>query len=150
MRVAQHYVILSIPCNISPKYPPKYFILEHPNPLFLSQGERNLLQKLNRRICWGDFYQFIGHRCALGVTPLLLTQRARLRSPVGPISWLRFFPGFPSTVRRMSGNLGHIRPRLSYGHHISSKLCINRLRTATVSDLSCSTWPSFNNKHQQS
>ena len=72
-----------------------------------------------------------------------------VRSPVGSISWLRFFRGFPSTVRQMSGNLGHIRPRLSYGHHIWSKPYIIRLWTATVSDLSCSTWPSFNNKQQQ-
>ena len=52
------------------------------------------------------------------VTWLPLTQRARIRSPVGWISWLRFFPGFPSTIRQTSGNVGHIRPRLSYGHHI--------------------------------
>ena len=32
-----------------------------------------------------------------------------------------FFRRFPSTVIKMSGNLGHIRPRLSHGHHVSSK-----------------------------
>ena len=42
----------------------------------------------------------------------------------------------------MTGNLDHIRPPL-YGHHVSSKPYSNRLRTATVSDLSCSTWPSL-------
>ena len=31
-----------------------------------------------------------------------------------------FFQRFSSTVWQMSGNLGHIRPRVSYGHHISS------------------------------
>ena len=36
----------------------------------------------------------LGHRYGLGVTSLLLTQRARVRSPVGSVSWLRFFPGF--------------------------------------------------------
>ena len=46
------------------------------------------------------------------VTSLLLTQRVRVGSPVGSISWLRFFQGFPS-------NLGHIHPRVSYGHHIN-------------------------------
>ena len=46
----------------------------------------------------------------------------------------------------MSGNLGYIRLRLSYGHHISSKTYIISLRTATVSNLSCSAWPSLNNK----
>ena len=57
------------------------------------------------------------HRYGLGITSLFLTQRARVRSPVVSISWLRFFRGFPSTVRQMSGNLGPIRPRLSYDHH---------------------------------
>ena len=83
------------------------------------------------------------HRCGLGVISLLLTHRARVQSPVESVSWLRFFRGFPLTVRQMSGNLGYIRPRLSYGHHISSKSCIIRLRTATVSDHSCNTWPSL-------
>ena len=62
-------------------------------------------------------------------------------SILGLVSFLvkGFFRGFPSTVRQMSGNLGHNRPRLSYGHHII------RLWTATVSYHSCSTWPSINN-----
>ena len=34
-----------------------------------------------------------------------------------------FSGGFPSTVRQMSAHLGHIRPRLSYGHHISLVGC---------------------------
>ena len=61
---------------------------------------------------------------------LLLTQRARVWSPVGSFSWLRFFLEFSSTVglRQMSGNLGHIRLRLSYGH-TSPKPCIIRLWT---------------------
>ena len=56
--------------------------------------------------------------------------------------------GFPSTVRQMSGNLGHIRPRLSYGHHTqySIQTIFIRLRTATVSDLRCSIWLLLNNK----
>ena len=45
----------------------------------------------------------------------------------------------PSAVRQMSGYLDHIRPRLSY---------IIRLRKATVSDGSCCTWQSLNNKQQ--
>ena len=48
--------------------------------------------------------------------------------------------------RKMSGNLGLNRPRLSRGRHISSKSYIIRLRMTTVSDLSCSTWPLLNNK----
>ena len=63
------------------------------------------------------------HRYNLGVTSLLLTQRARVRSPVGPDPG--YFRSFPSTVKQMSGNLGHIRRRLSYGHHISSILKIH-------------------------
>ena len=49
----------------------------------------------------------------------------------------------------MSGNLGHIRPRLSYGRHISSKTIhvIIHLWMATVSDHTCSTWPSLYNNH---
>ena len=68
------------------------------------------------------------HHCGLGVTSLLLTQRARVRSPVGLVSWLKFFRGFPSTVRQISGNFGEIRPRLSYDHHMqgdSVKVCKN-------------------------
>ena len=76
---------------------------------------------------------------SLVVTSLLLTQRARVRSPVGSVSCLRFF----LNVRQMSGNLGHIRPRLSYDYHMSSKPYIIRLRTATISNHNCSTWPSL-------
>ena len=65
------------------------------------------------------------------------------------IFWLRFFRGFPSTIRQMSGNLGHIRPRLSYGHHRSSKPQIIHPWMAMVSDHSCTTWSSLNNKQQQ-
>ena len=34
------------------------------------------------------------HRGFLELTSLLLTQRARIRSPVGSVTWLRFFTGF--------------------------------------------------------
>ena len=64
----------------------------------------------------------------------------------GSISIVEVFRGFPSTVRQMSENLGLIRPRLSYGHPISSKPHFIRLRTATVSDISFSTRSSLNNK----
>ena len=71
-------------------------------------------------------------RDAKSVTSVPLIQWARVRSPVGSISWLRFLRGFPSTARQMSGNLGHIRPRLSYGHNIPSKPYIIRLWTIAV------------------
>ena len=48
-----------------------------------------------------------------GVISLLLTQRVRVSSPVGWISWLSFSRSISSTVRQMSGNLGHLRPRVS-------------------------------------
>ena len=63
------------------------------------------------------------HRCGLGVTPLPLRQRARVQSPVGSIFWFRFLRGFSSTVRQMFGNLGHIHPRVSFGHHNHPKSC---------------------------
>ena len=89
------------------------------------------------------------HRLGLGVRSVPLIQWARVRSPVGTISWLRFLRGFPSTARQMSGNLGHNRPRLSYGHNIPSKPYTIRLRTATVSINSSSTWTWLNNRKQQ-
>ena len=90
------------------------------------------------------------HHCDLEVTTLSLTQRTRVRSPVGSVSWLSFFWVFSSTVRHMSGNLGHIRLWLSFGHHIIIiQTIFSHLRTATVSDLRCSTWPSSNNQKQQ-
>ena len=87
-------------------------------------------------------------------TPLYtILRRTRIRSPVGSILWLWFFRGFPSTLRQMSGNLGHNRPRLSYDHRrpLSSKPYIIRLRMATVSDLSLvhARRKITNNKQQQ-
>ena len=81
-------------------------------------------------------------RCFTYVTahsPTLLSLLLRHRL-FTQVTW-RVAHGFLSTVRQMSGNLGHILPRLSY---------IIRLRTATVSDFSCSTWSSLNNKQHLS
>ena len=63
----------------------------------------------------------------------------------GRVDW-GFVRGFLSITRQMSENLGHIRPRLSYGHPKPSKPYIIRLLTAIVSDLSCSRWSLLNNK----
>ena len=91
------------------------------NKMTTQQGVNKLRRKYhNTDMCINPFTNNSDHRCGLGVTSLLLTQRARVRSPVGSITWLSFFRGFSSTIRKMSGNLGYIRPRLSYGHHISS------------------------------
>ena len=43
----------------------------------------------------------------------------------------------------MSGNLDHIRLRVSHDHYLLSKNHIHPLRTATVTDLSCSTLKLF-------
>ena len=59
------------------------------------------------------------HRCGLGIM-LPVAERARVRSPVGLICWLRFLRFFFTTLKQMSGNLGHIRPRVSFGHHPKS------------------------------
>ena len=72
------------------------------------------------------------HHCGLGITSLPLTQRARVQFPVGSISLRRFFPGF--SLNRKT-NVRKFGP-----------LYIIRLRMATVSDHSSSTWPSLNNK----
>ena len=51
--------------------------------------------------------------------PFALIQQARLRSSVWSFSRLRFFQIFSSAVRQMSGKLGHVRPRVSFGYHHS-------------------------------
>ena len=55
--------------------------------------------------------------CGLGVTSLSLKQQVWVWSPVGSVSWLKFFLGFSSTVREMSGTLDHIHPQVSFGYH---------------------------------
>ena len=40
-------------------------------------------------------------------------------------AWLRLFPGFSSTVRRMSGNLGHICLRILFRHHKTPKIILH-------------------------
>ena len=89
------------------------------------------------------------HPCGLEVTSLLLTQRVRVRTPVGSISWLRFFPGFSLNRKINVRKFGPHSSRLSYGHHIPSKQYIICSRTATVSDHSCSTWQWLKNQQQQ-
>ena len=60
--------------------------------------------------------------------------------PGGSISWLRFFPGCKTNVRKLGP---HSSPVIIYHpNHI-----IIRLLTVTVSDHSCSTWPSLTNKN---
>ena len=58
------------------------------------------------------------------------------------------FPEFFLNCKRNVRKLGHIRTRVSYGHHIIQTIFIY-MRTATVSDLRCSTWLSLNNQQQQ-
>ena len=73
------------------------------------------------------------HRCDPWLM-LPLTQRTQVRSPVGLVSWLRFFRGFSSTVRQMSGNVG---PDIICSS--LSKIIFIYLRTARLPDLRCST-----------
>ena len=79
----------------------------------------------------------LDHRCG----PAVNSHAAGLGSFPGQVkSRLGFFPGFPSTVRKKSGNLRHIRLRSSYDHHIIIIQTIYHPTTdGEVSDLSCST-----------
>ena len=82
------------------------------------------------------------HRCGLGITSFPLKQRTQVRSPVSQFHDLRFFRGFPSIVRQMSGNLGHLRhPVIIWPSYII------RLGTVTVSEHNCNTRPSLNNNN---
>ena len=56
-------------------------------------------------------------------------EAGRVRSPIGPASRLRVFPWLSSTVRQMSGNLGHIRPRVLKKYPYSVSECRPRQRT---------------------
>ena len=47
----------------------------------------------------------------------LVTQRARVRSPVGTSFLGEVFRGFSSPVRQMSGSFRPQVPRISFGHH---------------------------------
>ena len=55
------------------------------------------------------------------VMSLLIIQRARIQILVRSVFCLGFFSGFPSTVRRMSYNLGRICPWVPFGHHNDPK-----------------------------
>ena len=77
-------------------------------------------------------YNSADHRCDLGVKSLPLTQRSRARSPLGSVSWLRFFPGFflnfKTNVRKFGS---YSSPGIVWPS--SSETIFIRLRTATVS-----------------
>ena len=87
-------------------------------------------------------------RCGRGVTSLFLTQRARVRSPVGSISWLWFFRASLKCKTAVKKFRPHSSPDIIWPSYniLTIFIC---LRTATVSHLSCSTWPLLNNKQQQ-
>ena len=55
-------------------------------------------------------YKVQDHYSGQRVMSLPLIQWAKVQILVGSVSWLRFIRDFPSTVRWMSGNLGHICP----------------------------------------
>ena len=77
----------------------------------------------------------------LGVASLLLTQRARVRSPVGSISWVRFFRDFSSPLRQMSGSLRPTRsPNIIWPSQSSFHTSLFRMNGCMngVHRLSCS------------
>ena len=81
---------------------------------------------------------------------IVTSQAARpVRSPVGSTSCLRFFRSFPSTASQSQEIWATFFP----GYHMAiiyhPNPYIIRLRMAMVSDHSCSTQPSLNNKQQQ-
>ena len=92
----------------------------------------------------GSFTFLKDHHCGLEVKSLVLTQQARVRSPVGSIYLVEVFLGF-SLNRKANFRIfwPHSSPVIIWPSYII------RLRTATVSDHSSSTWPSLNNKQQQ-
>ena len=101
----------------------------------ITQGKLARRRRTNRPLLWCRDNIVTSHESGPGFDPWS-----------GQFPGWGFFRGFPSPLRQISGNLGHIRPRLSYGHHISSKPYIIRLWTATVSDHNSSTWLSLNNQ----
>ena len=71
-------------------------------PKLVTENFTSYLKRTHSHICFHNSY--IDNRCGRDVTSFTLIQRVRVRSPIGSISWLRFFRCFPSTVRQMSGN----------------------------------------------
>ena len=59
----------------------------------------------------------IVHRCGPDGSMRAVTQRARVRSPVGTSFLGEVFRGFSSPVRQMSGSLKPQGPRISFGRH---------------------------------
>ena len=72
------------------------------------------------------------HRYGVGVTSLLSTQRARVRSPFGSICWLRFFRPFRLNRKTNDRKFEpHSSPVIIWPPYTI------RLRTAMVSDHGC-------------
>ena len=77
------------------------------------------------------------YRCGLGVTLLLLTQRARVQSPVGSISWLRFIPGFSLNGKTSVTKFRqHSSPVIIWTSYIIQTI----YHPSTDGDGLCSTW----------
>ena len=56
---------------------------------------------------------YYANRLRTGITSLFLKLRAGVRSPVGSISWLRFFLNSKTNIKK----LGLISPRVLFGHN---------------------------------
>ena len=125
---------LSLPCYIVPRFlfvkkflSPTTFITYH----FIHKGTNWLIQLKNPV----HRYFVTSYAAGPGSIP-------------GPVNFLvEVFPGFSLNRKTNATKFGPTSSPVSiwpsYNH---PKPCIIRLQTATVSDHSCRTWPSLNNK----
>ena len=67
-----------------------------------------MIKSSELNILINGFRSTTGHRCGREVTLLLLTLRARVRSPVGSFFLVEVFPGFPQLLDKYRENLGPI------------------------------------------
>ena len=82
----------------------------------------NLLKYMKQKNTVNRFHQDLiissrDHPCGWKSNSLSVIQQIQVFFPVGSVSCWGFFRSFSSTIRRMSGNLGRICPRISFGHH---------------------------------
>ena len=59
----------------------------------------------------------VDHRCDLGSNVVASEAAGPCSIPGGVNFLVEVFPVFFSNVRQMSGNFGHVRPRVSFGHY---------------------------------
>ena len=82
--------------------------------------QKNFECFISKRNAHGTFWNLQSTAVEQVVARALVTQRARVRSPVGTGFLGEVFSGFSSPVRQMSGNFRPQGPRISFGrrnHH---------------------------------